>query len=196
MDKQLTHVEIEDLATIFADAAEACQVLEAAGLSRARQPLRESCGDSLTFWTEIARRFEAGVLENGPDRLRADVRRRLPANRAIGKGRRADRIGSASRTSERSPLDLGVQRAPYLHSNAETEATSPTIEPLTVYVERAHDRKLRERLHRARAGDAVLVLLVGGSCTGKTRALYEAVCACLPEWPMQVSIQGCEVVAR
>ncbi len=47
---------------------------------------------------------------------------------------------------------------------------------LPAYVERAHDQKLREVLRTAAEGaEAVLVVVRGSSCTGKTRAAYEAV---------------------
>ncbi|MFJ1576375.1 hypothetical protein [Streptomyces sp. NPDC088182] len=47
---------------------------------------------------------------------------------------------------------------------------------LPTYVERPHDQRLRDVLRTAVAGEeAVLVVVRGGSCTGKTRAAYEAV---------------------
>lgn len=48
---------------------------------------------------------------------------------------------------------------------------------LTTYVERDFDRDLRERLT-----PGTFVLLRGGSSTGKTRALFEAVRAVVPDW--------------
>ncbi|MFE6840131.1 tetratricopeptide repeat protein, partial [Streptomyces sp. NPDC057705] len=52
------------------------------------------------------------------------------------------------------------------------------------YVERAHDQALRARLRTADTEEAgaTLVLLRGGSCTGKSRAAFEAVRRCLPHW--------------
>ncbi|SEC13907.1 tetratricopeptide repeat protein [Streptomyces sp. 2314.4] len=53
------------------------------------------------------------------------------------------------------------------------------------YVERRHDRLLRQHLATAAADETtVLVVLRGASCTGKTRTAYEAVRACLPEWDL------------
>ncbi|WP_328318185.1 hypothetical protein [Streptomyces sp. NBC_00388] len=47
---------------------------------------------------------------------------------------------------------------------------------LPTYVERLHDRQLRDVLRTAVTGHEVVLLVVrGGSCTGKTRAAYEAV---------------------
>ena len=54
---------------------------------------------------------------------------------------------------------------------------------LTPYLERPHDALLRERLATARDTEEVTMLVVvGGWCTGKTRTLYEAVTATLPDW--------------
>jgi hypothetical protein len=54
---------------------------------------------------------------------------------------------------------------------------------LTPYLLRPHDAQLRARLAEARnVRQASIVVLVGGSCTGKTRTLYEAVAAELGEW--------------
>jgi tetratricopeptide (TPR) repeat protein len=55
---------------------------------------------------------------------------------------------------------------------------------LTPYLPRNHDEGLRDRLARFRERDASsgLVLIVGTSCSGKSRTLYEAVQAQLPDW--------------
>lgn len=56
---------------------------------------------------------------------------------------------------------------------------------LPTYVPRDHDRHLRHRLRQAALGqDAALVLVLGESCTGKTRTAYEAVRGCLPDWDL------------
>ncbi|MFE7834726.1 tetratricopeptide repeat protein [Streptomyces sp. NPDC057474] len=46
---------------------------------------------------------------------------------------------------------------------------------LPLYVERPHDDLLRQRVDRATHGGSQLVVLVGDSSTGKTRALWEAI---------------------
>jgi hypothetical protein len=54
---------------------------------------------------------------------------------------------------------------------------------LPEYVLRPHDTSVRDRLERLAAGtETRLLLLRGGSCTGKTRTAYEAVRAALPDW--------------
>jgi hypothetical protein len=123
------------------------------------------------YWNEVAWKLKAGVLPDGADRVRAAVRQLLPANRVFATGGRSDRFGPARTIGELDALDLGVQRAPYPRSAGKGHAEGPVVEPLPVYVERGHDEDLRARLSWARAGNAVLTLLVGGSCTGKTRAL-------------------------
>ena len=57
---------------------------------------------------------------------------------------------------------------------------------LTPYIPRSHDQELRDRLHNLTAPNAAnqFVLVVGTSCTGKTRTLYEAVRTVLPDWPL------------
>ncbi|MET8770768.1 tetratricopeptide repeat protein [Streptomyces sp. NPDC004658] len=56
---------------------------------------------------------------------------------------------------------------------------------LPAYVPRDHDRHLRQRLEQAALGqDATLVLVLGESCTGKTRTAFEAVRTCLPDWDL------------
>ncbi|MFM9458152.1 hypothetical protein [Streptomyces europaeiscabiei] len=81
------------------------------------------------------------------------------------------------------PYQLGLHVAIAVGEQEEELGDAPD-QPLTPYLERAHDRALRRRLHAAWGGSAVLALLVGGSATGKSRALYEAVSECLPDWPL------------
>ncbi|HUZ52469.1 MAG TPA: helix-turn-helix domain-containing protein [Streptosporangiaceae bacterium] len=69
---------------------------------------------------------------------------------------------AAVRRSSRGPVDL------------------PLLPP---YVLREHDQQLREQLDPRRPGPRMAVL-TGQSCTGKTRAAYEAVLSCLPEWQL------------
>ncbi|WP_367047075.1 hypothetical protein [Streptomyces sp. Je 1-332] len=86
------------------------------------------------------------------------------------------------------PLRLGVQPAP---------GPDETVDlPLTEYLTRPHDETLRQRLARTAAtDDAAFVLLVGRSASGKTRAVYEAVAAVLPDWPVVHPADADEVAA-
>ncbi|MEU9137806.1 hypothetical protein AB0D33_17880 [Streptomyces sp. NPDC048404] len=75
------------------------------------------------------------------------------------------------------PVRLGVRPAPGPDGAGDL--------PLTEYLTRPHDATLRRRLSRAAStNDAVFVLLVGRSASGKTRAAYEAVADVLPDWPV------------
>ncbi|MFJ4689420.1 hypothetical protein [Streptomyces sp. NPDC088789] len=53
-------------------------------------------------------------------------------------------------------------------------STGPVLPVLPVYVERDHDARLRAVVEDARGGVSRLVMLTGGSSTGKTRACWEA----------------------
>ncbi|MER5402668.1 hypothetical protein [Streptomyces sp. NPDC002599] len=86
------------------------------------------------------------------------------------------------------PVRLGVRPAP-----GPDGAGDP---PLTEYLTRPHDATLRRRLGRAAtANDAVFVLLVGRSASGKTRAAYEAVADVLPDWPVLFPADAGELLA-
>ncbi|MEU3787804.1 hypothetical protein [Streptomyces sp900129855] len=54
------------------------------------------------------------------------------------------------------------------------------------YIQRDHDRQLRQRLTAATTtnGETALLVVRGASCTGKTRTAYEAVRACLSDWQL------------
>ncbi|MFD7409660.1 hypothetical protein ACFV7R_45280 [Streptomyces sp. NPDC059866] len=49
------------------------------------------------------------------------------------------------------------------------------LPPLPVYVERAHDEELRQRVVQALKGTSTMAVLIGPSSTGKTRACWEAI---------------------
>ncbi|MER6155470.1 hypothetical protein ABT147_07965 [Streptomyces sp. NPDC001868] len=86
------------------------------------------------------------------------------------------------------PVRLGVHPAPGPDSTLDL--------PLTEYLPRPHDETLRQRLARTAAtNDAVFVLLVGRSASGKTRAVYEAVAAVLPDWPVVHPADADELIA-
>lgn len=75
--------------------------------------------------------------------------------------------------SGQDPAALGVHASITVHDET-------TLVP---YLARDHDERLRETLQQASTSDrASFVLLVGTSCAGKTRTLYEAATAVLPDW--------------
>ncbi len=70
-------------------------------------------------------------------------------------------------------LDLEVHQAVTVADRA-----VPVLPP---YLPRAHDERLRSELAQA-INHSRLIMLVGGSSTGKTRACWEAIRAVLPHW--------------
>jgi hypothetical protein len=78
-----------------------------------------------------------------------------------------------------APSTLGVHDAITTHDTTNSQK-------LTAYVLRDHDRRLRDSLIRLTHPNARsnLVLVVGTSCAGKTRTLYEAIRAVLPTWQL------------
>ncbi|MFI7025157.1 hypothetical protein ACIBMZ_20815 [Micromonospora sp. NPDC049900] len=87
------------------------------------------------------------------------------------KPRRAWRLVPVSKCR---PHELGVHRAappPY-------DSSAP---PLPAYIPREHDTELRDRLLEV-SKTGGMVVVVGGSSTGKSRSLYEAVRDVLSDW--------------
>jgi hypothetical protein len=84
---------------------------------------------------------------------------------------------TSPKVAEWDALQLGVHRA-----ISADPAKGEALPQLTQYVRRAHDGRLRELL--ASPARPIMVVLVGGSSTGKTRAAFEAVRECLPGWPL------------
>ena len=81
--------------------------------------------------------------------------------------------GTALQVRDTDPIHLGVHR-PIQILGASQEALPP-------YVRRDADYAIRQRIKTA-ARRGGFVVLVGGSSTGKTRCLYEAVRHLLPQW--------------
>ncbi|WKX13012.1 hypothetical protein [Streptomyces sp. NL15-2K] len=69
-----------------------------------------------------------------------------------------------------------------VHPVIETSAPGAGLPPQPPYVTREHDEFLRDALRTACEGRSRLVVLVGGSSTGKTRACFEALLSLDPEW--------------
>jgi transcriptional regulator with XRE-family HTH domain len=80
------------------------------------------------------------------------------------------------------PFDLEVHRV-LLPPGAASLADG--LELLTPYLKRDHDNELRAALRRVAAGGpSVFAVLAGDSCTGKTRALYEALREVVADWAL------------
>ncbi len=127
----------------------------------------------LDAYPEISRRF-AEFLTPG-DVLAQAMDAINDVNEALRERHRAA-VAPKRGVVDWEPFDLGVHRS---ISPAEQVATT-----LPDYVGRSHDGDLR-RLLRPVPTNGVLVVLVGGSSTGKTRTAYEAIRACLPDWVLE-----------
>ncbi|MFD4510923.1 trypsin-like peptidase domain-containing protein [Streptomyces sp. NPDC058457] len=112
-----------------------------------------------------------------------------PFARALGWGDRPefDQLAPQLGVETRWVGDLVTDCHPVRHLHVHPSIVGygpPTAryDPLPFYIERAHDRELRARLAAASSGAADVVVLVGMSSTGKSRAAYEAVRAIVPDW--------------
>jgi len=61
-----------------------------------------------------------------------------------------------------------------VHRPVQPETPQPGLPPLPAYLPREHDAELERVVAAAAQGDSGIVVLVGGSSTGKTRACWEA----------------------
>ena len=80
---------------------------------------------------------------------------------------------------DRARVDTAVPRELGIHSAIPTPSGDDS---LPEYVERDFDFQLRTALSAYLPKRGNFVVMVGGSSTGKTRSLYEAVCDSVPEW--------------
>ncbi|MFJ3892066.1 hypothetical protein [Streptomyces sp. NPDC090083] len=71
-----------------------------------------------------------------------------------------------------------------VHHVIEAEEREPgdRLPPLPAYISREHDRRVGQLVARATAAQSALVVLVGESSTGKTRACWEAIQALPGDW--------------
>ncbi|MEE1943289.1 hypothetical protein V1L54_28450, partial [Streptomyces sp. TRM 70361] len=75
-------------------------------------------------------------------------------------------------------LDSGLG----IHSALDTGGARDRLGILPGYIPRDHDARLKAVVDAAAAGRSQIAVLVGGSSTGKTRALWEAVCELPDGW--------------
>ncbi|MFJ7590148.1 tetratricopeptide repeat protein [Streptomyces sp. NPDC097617] len=103
-------------------------------------------------------------------------------------------LGGVDTRAPRAPLaepprPVRLWTAAQLGVHPSISGTGEHTQGFTVphYVERPHDQDVRQTLHRAlTGGESVLVVVRGGSCTGKTRSAYEALNAVggLADWDL------------
>ena len=111
-----------------------------------------------------------------------DLEQDLDAAARPGHSARPAAGWTAKTVRQYDPFDLEVH-----HALLPTGTASPADGPdsLTPYLKRDHDNELNTALHRAAAGGpSVFAVLAGGSCTGKTRALYQGLLEVVPNWPL------------
>jgi hypothetical protein len=105
-----------------------------------------------------------------------------------------DRIEAGERSAVQSPL--GMERfdtaSPHELGIHSAIVTPDATEDLPVYIERDFDFRLRTAL--AVQGRGCFVILVGGSSTGKTRSLYEAVHEVAPNWRLVQPVETEELL--
>jgi hypothetical protein len=102
--------------------------------------------------------------------------------------------GGASPVCVKPVRDWDAQRLGVHRAISAGVAPGQAVPELTVYVQRDHDVRVRE-LFAAPAGP-VMVVLVGGSSTGKTRAAFEAVRHCLPDWSLLRPLDAAELLEQ
>ncbi|WP_217212460.1 hypothetical protein [Streptomyces sp. AC550_RSS872] len=95
-----------------------------------------------------------------------------------GMAKGAGRLISELRGDVRLVLDGGLG----VHPALDTGGARDRLGILPVYVPRDHDERLKGVVDAATAGRSGIAVLVGGSSTGKTRALWEAVGALPVGW--------------
>lgn len=142
------------------------------GVDDLRQQITAARDELLAAWHRVAEQVEA--LHPKVDEI---LRLLQQPQYAVQASRRATLTGYAvgDPITKCDPVTLGVHASITVH-----EETT-----LTPYLARAHDQRLRQVLVNAAASDRpTLALVVGTSCSGKTRTLYEAVTAVLPAWPV------------
>ncbi|MET8453505.1 helix-turn-helix domain-containing protein [Streptomyces sp. NPDC005209] len=105
--------------------------------------------------------------------LKLPVEELLTLQRDAAGGGGGERPGPGRLIGEWEPHDLEVH--PAGHSKVVDGSDAPGTWALPGYVRREHDRVLAEAVRDAAAGRSRIVVLVGTSSTGKTRACWEAV---------------------
>lgn len=100
------------------------------------------------------------------------------------------KAGTAIQASRDAPRQGAIAGRPIIDLDPAELRVHPSFTvhdetTLTPYLARQHDKRLGRVLEQAGASDAPsFVLVVGTSCSGKTRTLYEAVRRVLPSWPL------------
>ncbi|WP_328617206.1 hypothetical protein OHS18_13270 [Amycolatopsis sp. NBC_00355] len=98
----------------------------------------------------------------------------VPEVRATPQVKAVFGIGIALSTCAPDQLEVVPLRR-YVTAREPTSATLTRYASLPSYIEREHDRRLRERVALAAAGESQIATLISYSTAGKKRAMYEAI---------------------
>ncbi|MEV0545667.1 hypothetical protein AB0H98_02535 [Nocardia salmonicida] len=116
-------------------------------------------GKSCPHWKTLQAVLQAFGIEGGSLEPWRHAHSRAKSDNATGPGRPLDEITD--------PFALEVHRP----ITADDQQDLPVLPP---YIRRSHDDALEVVVQHAQSGVSKFVVLVGGSSSGKTRALYEA----------------------
>jgi hypothetical protein len=100
----------------------------------------------------------------------------------ISRARHAGAPSPVPRVRGVAPHQAGIHRDVSRAAMSRYDIGIEPRRPLTAYVPRGHDLVLGRQLDHAAERGAGLVILVGRSCSGKTRSAWEAVQQRFPEW--------------
>jgi hypothetical protein len=93
---------------------------------------------------------------------------------------------------DRPRVDLAIPRELGIHSAISVGGSD---DELPTYVARDFDSQLRIALATNLPGRGSFVVMVGGSSTGKTRSLYEAIYELVPEWDLLQPADASDLLA-
>ncbi|WP_371545866.1 hypothetical protein OG266_13860 [Streptomyces sp. NBC_00554] len=152
------------------------------GLARARLAKSQLAQQTALSRTTIHQALQVGGPVPSPETVAALSRvLRLPEREmqdlrraAIGETGPVPQVAAPGKPiGDWNPFDLEVHPSGLISSDDVTARTTDRL--LSAYVPRAHDRVLENAVEDALQGRSRLVVLVGSSSTGKTRACWEAV---------------------
>ncbi len=132
--------------------------------------------------TPVAERLQQRRRERAERETAEAIARREQEEVAVAEiGRRRGWWDQLRRVRECDPLTLGVHEALPLPASLPPSLSAQLDPRLPVYVERDLDSDLRSWLYKAQLTGG-FALVTGGSSVGKTRSVYEAISAVMPDW--------------
>jgi hypothetical protein len=148
--------------------------------------LEVACAEFAQFATSSSRFFPAALAEILRQLPAIDTDAR-PAADGIGRQAREDRdvvVASRDATNAGTLLGRPVSEWKQAELGVHVSIVLGTMTGPTPYILRNHDAKLRESLAELKqmGARARLITVIGTSCSGKTRALYEAIRQVMPDW--------------